>query len=116
MPDTLLPSETSSPPSQMPREVSTALQWFEIITAGISIVVLVLAATMLFGTWQFARTIPAGTDITVHKDAYDRQNFGGHCRYCPTSRLSQWIARELRCRSWRRYDLAGSTGPDAREK
>jgi len=58
----------------MPREVSTALQWFrEIITAGISIVVLVLAATMLFGTWQFARTIPAGTDIMVHKDAYDRQ-------------------------------------------
>ena len=50
MPD----SETS----QMTREVSAALQWFrEIITAGISVVVLVLAATMLFGTWQFARTI-----------------------------------------------------------
>jgi type II secretory pathway component PulM len=70
MPETLLPSETSSPN----REVSVALQWFrEIITAGISVVVLVLAATMLFGTWQFARTIPAGTDITAHKDAYDRQ-------------------------------------------
>jgi hypothetical protein len=62
--------EASSPN----REVSVALQWFrELITAGISIVVLVLAATMLFGTWQFARTIPAGTDVTAHKDAYDRQ-------------------------------------------
>jgi hypothetical protein len=56
------------------REAATPLQWFrEIVTAGIGLVVLALTATMLYGTWQFARTPQTGADAAAQKEAYDRQ-------------------------------------------
>ena len=76
MPD--VPSTTESQDSNSAtvktREAATPLQWFrEIITAGISLVVLLLTATMLYGTWQFARTVQTGADSVAQKEAYDRQ-------------------------------------------
>jgi hypothetical protein len=76
MPDpTEVPKKPMPPHSGPSTESSTPIQWFrELVTGAISVVILVIAGVTLYGTWSFARTVPADDKImAAQKEAYERQ-------------------------------------------
>src|SRR6266404_5893811 len=59
------------------RDPGNRLQWFrEIIAGTISLVILGIAATMLYNTYHYARDAPASSEpsmITSRKESYEQQ-------------------------------------------
>jgi hypothetical protein len=69
--------DSNSSPAVAPTNDVNRLQWFrEGVGAIISLVILAVAAVMLYGTHNYAKNLPASTEpavVQTHKDAYERQ-------------------------------------------